>query len=259
MPSTVAQIAIFILMTCPGLTWLMVRERRRPRWTRSPFRETAEVIAVSAVTLPLGVTASFAAWTYFSSFDSRASLVEPVSYYREEPYLSLGAGASAVLAAVVLAACGGLAVNSRVRSRRTRSSVWHTVLNDTTTTRRTNELETSGKKPGWLVLCELDDGSQVTGILRCYDDEPGNEGRRDIVIAAPQMRFLDDPKIKGAADPANYHMIILNETNIKWWTTKHIDGATMSRYLKAAAARRVRLKVVAAKKLPDRPYRLRRP
>ena len=225
----------------------MIRERRLPRWPRSVFRETAEVVTVSVVAGTIGFAISLWFWDARSEFSARNLLVDSVAYYRSEPFLTIGwLLTSAVLATAfaIAAAFVNLWVVHSAPGTRRNLSVWYSTF---FLAQRGTESNSFGliitEDPGTLVVCQLDDGTQMSGICIAYDDEPGQEGKRDMVLAAPMLICTPTDESQGRrAQLHEFNRVVLNEQHIRWWASKLLDSKAKRQYVNVVYQRREELK-----------------
>lgn len=102
-----------------------------------------------------------------------------------------------------------------------------------------------GKEPGVLVVCELIDGTQLAGLCGAYDDEPGNEGKRDLLLRMPTVRYANGPSVperRNAVNLVNYNNVVVNEQQIRWWTSKWLDPGAVTEYISAVLSARDSIK-----------------
>lgn len=235
MPGTLSQLVVFVSLGVPGLVWLVVRERRLPRWTRTVLRETAEFVTVSALADAVGLALALGILASVSSLHPTALLADPAEYYRSEPVLSatwLGLGLVIATILSALAAIVSRVEPRLVRGRRNNFPPWYFAFRPKpppTTSGYDGVLEIDPHEPSTLVVCRLDDGTEIAGLAGPYADEPGLEGKRDIVLLRPCIKW---PEGTNRADGALRETeVVVNEQRIRWFTTTSLTAEASRRYV----------------------------
>lgn len=241
MPTTLSQVVIFFLLGLPGLTWLYVQERRLPRWSRSVLRETAEFVTVSAVANSIGLGLSLWLWESVSSFSARESLADFATYYRREPPLTLAwLGTGLVVATALSFAFAYRSKAAKPRpGARNNLPPWHFALSPhapEASAGRDGLFEAYPHLPSTLVVCYLDDGTQIAGLAGPYTDDPGLEGKRDIVLLAPTVEWPEGySKPNTAIGTSN---AVINEQHIRWLTTTILTPEATREYVALVRSKR---------------------
>lgn len=235
MPTTLGQVVVFLLLGLPGLMWLHVRERRLPRWTRSALREIAEFVTISAGTNGFGLGLSLWLWEALSSFSARSVLSDLTSYYRREPPLTLAWLGTGLLIATVLSI--GLAYLTETEpqlkpGKRNNLPPWYFAITAETQDPPAGSdglVEADPSIPSTLIICYLDDGTQIAGLAGPYTDDPGLEGKRDIVLRAPTVGWPEGhSKPNTAIGTTN---AVINEQHIRWLTTTKLTPDAARQYV----------------------------
>ncbi|MFB6753114.1 DUF6338 family protein [Streptomyces sp. NPDC056353] len=184
MPTTFAQLMLFVTMLTPGLVYTLKRERSAPSRTLSAFRETAEILLVSVI-------ANMAALLLLSvcrvllpgHTPDVGEIVRGSGDYVRSHYRLLALWAGGLLAASTLLAflaADGRLLNAAARSlrrpRRTPSdafaSAWWSLFQE----------EHDGPVH---VGCHLDDGSYVAGMLRSFNRDSNDTADRELTLTGP--------------------------------------------------------------------------
>lgn len=174
MPTSLVGLVAFVAFVCPGLAFVSVRERRRPRPDQSVFRETAAVGFISALCNAV-VVAGFLIvsvlnprWT-----PSVTTWITDGSEYVSAHFVSLGfwilglfvaSCLLGVLAAFVPGTDGAIASHS----------AWWRIF--------------ERKKPKGdyaFVGCLLTDGSYLDGFLESFNSSVEEDGARELVLQRP--------------------------------------------------------------------------
>lgn len=243
MPTTVGQLILVVLVVIPGLLWVVIRETRLPRWSRSPFRETAEFIAVSSVATIFGFLISLLLWTLWSDIDTASILADVAAYYGREPRLTAGLVLTGFGISAALAVAGAVLIQriwNKNTARRSNVPIWHSVINRRKHAKERDRygIKTTGGSPSTLVLCELEDGTRISGICTAFDDEPGSSGNRDLVLSAPTMSYPTSAVDKPQPSLLNYNSVVINERCIRWWGSRWLDAEATQRYVRAVTNQR---------------------
>jgi uncharacterized protein DUF6338 len=182
-------------MLTPGLTYVLRRERAVPETHHSAFRETAQVVAASVVSLfatGLLFAGGRAIWPT-RTLNIRGLVRAPVKFFVGH-HVQVGWWAVAYLAAASLLAwiaadprlAGSRAVRQLARSRIVRlvagplapitpSSAWYVAVH-----------AFDGDEPGLIqVGAQLDDGTYVVGYLDHFNIDTGETADRDILLHGP--------------------------------------------------------------------------
>nr|AXL05826.1 hypothetical protein [uncultured bacterium] len=249
MPTTLGQLFLFLALVSPGLAWIHARERRKAPWARTSLRELAELVVISVafdvVFLSVGLAVAGLAFT----LDIGEFLTRPGDSYTRHPLLlscvAVISLASATVSAWLLAT---------VRTRRTRAAGRH--HQHTTWVRAFQHADEAVPSEsgivfaadragaGRLVLAELDSGDRVTGICAAFTDEPGLEGKRDLLLLCPSMESAQDSAQAG--DIREFNLLVVNEAHIRWFATLDLSGEALEQYVGRHAAVRRRIRRQAA-------------
>lgn len=175
-PTTFDGLAVLIVALLPGFVFVSLRDRQGPSRTRSAFRETSVVLAVSVTSYIAPVIGvAIVAW---SSADVRrhleAFLRNPDAFRQHHalPVFTVVVGAIALAAAVA-----GIAALAWRQSNRhdPMASAWWNVFS-------ANE---KGDNAVRRVSVHLTDGSLIIGNLKSFSREVTEHGDRELVLQAP--------------------------------------------------------------------------
>jgi hypothetical protein len=183
-PSSIAGLALFILLLAPGLTYLVQMEQRAPRPEFSPFRETVSVVLVSAIA-DLAAVIVFALvriirprWTPDIGQLVRAPRPYFRSHYGSIGYWTIGLFVVACLVTWIVGR-GGLRDAASRQVIEFSSAWWHLM----------NTLHPDQKA---YVGCQLEDGSYLSGpIYRCNTGIEETADRELILSSPVTLRQVD--------------------------------------------------------------------
>lgn len=190
--------------------FIVVRESRFPRRARSPFRETALLVLVSAV-------ADGAALALFGIFRACFPHITPdVEQIVTRPQAFINAyylSASCWAAGLAAFACGLAVLAARVLpelpGENTAWNAWNLAFWKDPRA-QTNEI---------YVGCELTDGSYIAGYLRRHSTEPDETENRDLTLEAPITYIVDGEQ---AELPVNN--TIVSAKQIKFITVSYVPS-----------------------------------
>jgi Family of unknown function (DUF6338) len=193
-PSTLAGLALFLVLLAPGLAYVLRHERVVPAQQYSAFRETLRVVFVSVICLTItGLLAAGLRWLAPSETPDIGRLVEdPVDAVREH-YVQFTVW---VLALIIFATLlGALAADPRVvrllhRAEGTRVVRWFSGSTDTGIRSVSAWYRVfhifDGNNPGPVVVgAQMDDGTYVEGRLFSFNATAEEGEDREVLLAAP--------------------------------------------------------------------------
>jgi hypothetical protein len=180
MPTTVADLAAYILLLVPGLVFVFTRERHRPTVRRSVFRETATVIFASAITVAIvvavvAITSWF--WPWLARTLRRLAGQDPTLLADHVVELFLG-GCLLIVLASLLAWLFGTKWAHSVWSKRPwnkslveqDASAWNVIFGEAEPNERV------------LVGCQLKSGWWVEGALFTFDNSGDSDPNRALTL-----------------------------------------------------------------------------
>lgn len=173
MPTTITGLVLLVVLLLPGLTFVIVRERKGSERRPTPFRETGTVVFCSVLTeLAVLLVFAIARGVMPHLTPDVGRLVREGAPYAQVHYAELvwWAGgllsAACALAAVVAASTAGVPHSSAM-------SAWWVMF----------EKWYPGESP--LVGCVLEDGSYVEGRLASFNVSSDDLPDRDLVLVEP--------------------------------------------------------------------------
>ncbi|MFF3657338.1 DUF6338 family protein [Streptomyces olivochromogenes] len=173
MPTTITGLALLVVLLLPGLTFVIIRERKGSERRPTPFRETGAVVFCSVLT-ELAALVIFAALRGLRPdlTPDIGRLVREGATYARAHYAELAWWAGGLL----LLACVLAAVTAVVTGGRPHASVmsaWWVMF----------EKWFPGENP--LVGCILEDGSYIEGRLASFNVSSDDSPERDLVLVEP--------------------------------------------------------------------------
>lgn len=216
MPTSVASLAIFIVLLAPGLVYLAAREGRYPAVKRTALRESGTVALISLVAdvVVLIVFGTVRGLLPERTPDVGALIREPEQFV-EAYYLSASLWALGML----LVACIGAGVVGRLHpvlaSEKAMRSAWVLAFDDP---RRREGV-------GIWVECQLLSGGYVAGYLRRFSTTPDDDDGRDLTIEGP-VRFRaagSDTVVE-----RNVNLMIVPASSVEALTVSFVEAAATS-------------------------------
>ncbi len=198
-PQTVLSLVAFLFLVAPGLVFELRRERRRPTWEETAFREASR-IALASLLLSVGavlVLVVVGRWIPTLLPDVRSWLRNSRNYLPDHfgvvsRFLLLELGV-----ALLLAVLADLALGVRRRSTIRPLSAWYRVFRA--------ELPHGGQP---FVRVRVDDGTEYCGVLAAYSPDYALADR-ELVLASPlTLRRPDEPSPTPLADPPWKRVVI---------------------------------------------------
>ncbi|MFB7578217.1 DUF6338 family protein [Streptomyces hydrogenans] len=173
MPTTLTGLLLLVVLLLPGLTYVIIRDRKGSERRPTPFRETGAVVFCSVLSelVALGVFAGLRAWKPEHTPDVGRLVREGVAYARAN-YVELAWWAAALL----LLACALSAVAATIATRLPHASAmsaWWVMF----------EKWFPGENP--LVGCLLEDGSYMEGTLGSFNVSADDLPDRDLILVEP--------------------------------------------------------------------------
>jgi hypothetical protein len=202
-----------------------VRERRLPSWNRSVLRETAELVIAGVLFDGVFITAAIVVSVRAFSLDGAGLLTDPGHAFARQPYLAASTIALGIILATLtswlIASCKFTWKSGARNSRHFNRSTWVGLFElEANNNKINNKIHPKGddlpQDPSTLVLVELDDGSLVTGVVASFTDEPGVEGKRELVLLWPSMESNSDESVNRVIE---FDRIAINEQHIRWLAT----------------------------------------
>lgn len=174
MPTTLTGLLLLVLLLLPGIAYVAVRERATPEQRRSPFRETAAVVAAGVVAdlvALLLVLLTARLWPQ-ATLDIGA-LIRDTPGYVHAHYTLIVLWAAGFVAVAAGIAAGGALLLGRGSPHPSTMSSWWTLFDYW--------------HPGTVrhIQCELDDGTCITGQLGDWNTTATDTPDRDLILAAP--------------------------------------------------------------------------
>jgi hypothetical protein len=171
-PSTLLGLVVFAASLGPGYIFVLIAERRHPRHERSQLLELAELVVIGA----LASTAAALVVLWFSDakgwIDTARLAAEGGRYLIAEPHRGLGAFL-AILVLSYVGAGGAARIIYRHKSELVRASMWHTVLEQTTTENLA------------FATVELTDRRVISGYVHSYSVRPGAPEETYLALQRP--------------------------------------------------------------------------
>lgn len=173
MPTTITGLALLLVLLLPGLTYVVVRERKGSERRLTPFRETGAVIFCSALT----ELASLALFAIARGVKPALTpdvgrLIREGSSFAKMHYAELAWWASSLLAlSCIFAALAATFIGGRPHSSAT--SAWWVMF----------EKWYPGENP--IVGCILEDGSYIEGRQASFNVSSDDSPDRDLVLIEP--------------------------------------------------------------------------
>lgn len=192
-PETWAALLALLGLVAPGLVFQLRRERRRPAFAETTFREISRVALSSLVfTTASLVLLLLLAQVWPTLLPDVARWTSDPAYVRDD-YLRVGLFLGLeVLVACALALVVEATTAGELDSRMASGSVWYRVLDRDKPTDATRV---------WLWVT-LQDGSQYKGSLRAYDTGSAKDVR-EIAIGGSPIRYAAAPvRAEGGAPGA---------------------------------------------------------
>jgi hypothetical protein len=215
-PSTLLGLVVFVVSLAPGLTFVLLRERRMPERSLSTFRETAVVVCVSLATdtIVLVLFALARAAAPELTPDIGYLVRAPTEYFRSAYQLIFWWSLVLLALAIAFASWVGSGAARRALARLPRVGP----------PAQASPHE-SGVSAWWLVFhehpettvyvgCVLDDGSFVSGWLHSYSTAAADLPDRDLSLSDPIRYRASGSTISSVLDGVgavviNAHRIVL--------------------------------------------------
>jgi len=174
MPTSLAALALLIVLLGPGFCFVAARERKYPARRQSSFRESVDIAAAS-ILLNIFVIGAFALVRVFLPHESPnvgALFSEPHKYFLDNYRSCIGWGMGIFAAACALGFVSGNWIKPGRGS--VDASAWWEMF----------EFDPSARK---FVGCQLLDGSYVSGELYSYSTACDETDDRELVLSEPSF------------------------------------------------------------------------
>lgn len=202
-PSSLAGVALFVVLLAPGLAFVLRRERFVPPQDQSAFRETLRVIFVSVVCLALtGLLAAGLRSLYPHRTPDVGALVRSPATFARAHYVQLTWWALALLAFATLVAV--VLADPRIarrlkRAGKSRVARWLTGSRYASVSPNPAVYDlmhlydnTEAGRGPITVSAQMTDGTLVQGSLHSYDfGTDDEEGNREFILSEPKLRTRD--------------------------------------------------------------------
>jgi hypothetical protein len=161
-PQTIAALGLFLLLVAPGLTFQLVRERRRPGLVETSFREASRIALASLCFTVAAILVLLLARIPFPDLlpDPRIWLITGRKYFQNQYNIVVGATLAELLLACGFAAISAVWLNRGVEGSITPLSAWNGYL---------VAEESSGRYP--FVMLTLEDGDRFFGWVAEYSPD----------------------------------------------------------------------------------------
>ena len=212
-PDSLATLYAFLGLIAPGLVYQLIRERRRPSWEETPFREAGRVALTSLVftTASILILVGLRRFTGLPVADLSQWLTggrSDLAAHFSAAFLTVVAGVGLACLLALIGEKGTYHLGKRWLPPIQRSSIWQQHFVETL----------PEDKAPWLAL-ELNDGTRLWGWLDFYTVGQALENR-EISLKGPGLSLQQSSEFKPHGQ-VSWQFITLRASDIKVMNVAH--------------------------------------
>ena len=210
-PQTIAAFAFFLLLVAPGLTFELVRERRRPGIVETTFREASRIALASLCFTLAAILALLSARAPFPDFlpDPRVWIGTGNRYLQTHDYVIAGTVLVELILACTFAAVAAIWLNRGLPDSITQFSAWNDYF---------VAAKTSKRYP--FVMLTLEDGDRFFGWVAEYSPEY-EQLNRELVLKGP-IQYQSPTDSAPVALGDHWRYLIIPGSSIKYVSVAYL-------------------------------------